>query len=345
MCEAGNLAGAGNRLPLLDGLRGIAAIGVMLYHTEVTFGPLGMFCRAYLFVDFFFLLSGFVLAMAFEPRFTAGLSTTAFLRARLRRLWPTIALGVALGAALHAQWQEPGPLLWSLLLGLLVLPDLRDTTQIFPLNGPQWSLFLEVLANLAHAVALRRLGLRGLIGFVALAGAAEAAVVYRFGSNTLGPLTFNWLYALPRVCFAYGMGVLLCRLWQRRAGRSRLAWNTLLLLPAIIVVVLAGLPMPVWIGDLLFVMVLMPALLWQMIGAPVPPVVRPALDWLGALSFPLYAVNMPIFEHCARHAPGGGLPAKLGAIVLALIAATAMAAMPRWSSAGLHRRPRAITGT
>lgn len=324
MGETTSSAQSSGRLPLLDGLRGLAAIGVLLYHCEVTLGPHGLFSRAYLFVDFFFLLSGFVLALAVEPRLAAGWPSSAFLRGRVRRLWPTIAAGVALGALLHAWRGETDTLLTTLVLGLLVLPWTRSPDQIFPLNGPQWSLMLELIANLAHALLLRRLGERGLLAVVMVAGAAQTAIVWYFGSNTLGPLAFNWWYALPRVLFSYSLGVLLCRRWQRLPRGPGLSWSTALVLPALVVVVLSGLPVAVWIGDSLFVLLIMPVLFWLASQAEVPAAAQPALERLGRLSFPLYAVHMPILEHAGRVAPGGGLPVKLAAIATALIAALAL---------------------
>jgi len=324
MGEGSSTARTSGRLPLLDGLRGLAAIGVLLYHCGVTLGPQGVFSRGYLFVDFFFLLSGFVLALAIEPRLASGWPASAFLRSRVRRLWPSIAAGVALGAVLHLTRGETDALPTTLVLGLLVLPWTRSPGQIFPLNGPQWSLLLELIANLAHGLLLRRLGERGLVAVVVLAGAAQTAVVWHFGSNTLGPLAFNWWFALSRVMFSYSLGVLLCRRWQGLPRRPRLSWNAALVLPPLVVMLLSGLPLPVWIGDSLFVLLVMPALFWLASQAVVPSAVVPALDRLGRLSFPLYAVHMPILEHAAKVAPGGGMPVKLAAIAAALLAALAL---------------------
>jgi len=56
-------AGHHARLSQLDGLRGLAALVIMLYHAEIVYRAPGPFLRGYLYVDLFFLLSGFVLAV------------------------------------------------------------------------------------------------------------------------------------------------------------------------------------------------------------------------------------------------------------------------------------------
>lgn len=92
----------GRRLVTLDGLRGMAAIAVMLYHIGNVYQFGGPFRAGYLFVDFFFLLSGFVLALSVEPRFARGWTTAAFMRARIVRLWPVIAIGALAGGCRSA---------------------------------------------------------------------------------------------------------------------------------------------------------------------------------------------------------------------------------------------------
>ena len=83
----------------LDGVRGIAALAVMMFHIAwwPHFGR--PFPSAYLAVDLFFALSGFVVAHAYSPRLSQGMSPWGFLRLRVVRLWPLYALGLAVGVA------------------------------------------------------------------------------------------------------------------------------------------------------------------------------------------------------------------------------------------------------
>src|SRR5579863_2770853 len=80
----------------LDGLRGICAITVMLGHCELLFRPGVVVCHSYLAVDMFFMLSGFVISASYDRRFEEGLSTRAFLAARLKRLTPVYWGGMVL---------------------------------------------------------------------------------------------------------------------------------------------------------------------------------------------------------------------------------------------------------
>lgn len=311
------------RLPILDGLRGLAAIAVMLYHIEVVFHSYGSFSRSYLFVDFFFLLSGFVLAIAAESKMNNGQGTLGFMRARIKRLWPVIAAGAVIGAAFYGPlhgWSEAMPLL---LLALLMVPAIFGPGQIFPLNGPQWSLLLELLANLFHGLLLRRLNQQGLQIFVAISGLALAATIFTFGSNTLGPFAHNWYYALPRVAFAYSLGVLFGRIWQKGDHRQLLSWEIALALPLILLVILPGLPISVAIGDAAMSLLILPALFWIAATCEAPKQIYPYLDRLGALSFPLYAVHLPIVGFFGRF---GDTPMlKLAAVSCALLAAQILA--------------------
>ena len=125
-----------DRLVLLDGMRGIAAIAVMMHHLEHAFGHGGPFIRSYLFVDFFFLLSGFVLTLAAEERMNSGWGTMGFMRARIRRLWPTVAIGACLGAVQAGLAGQTQDLALLLLLALLFIPNPLQRGDAYPLNNP-----------------------------------------------------------------------------------------------------------------------------------------------------------------------------------------------------------------
>ena len=308
------------RLSLLDGLRGVAAIAVMLYHTEISFEMLGPFRRSYLFVDFFFLLSGFVLALAYEAKFRDGMGL-AFMRARIVRLWPLTAIGVVLGAACQVVPSNEAGLALLVVMGLLMLPQLDGSGQLFPLNGPQWSILMELFANFLHALLLHRLSDRALLAFVAVTAAALGLTILHFGSNTLGPFSFNWWYALPRVAFSYATGVWLARKWLLHPKQPLVTWQTAFVLPPLCVVLLAALPLDVAIGDVLTGVAILPLLLWLAVTADVPLHARPWLDRLGALSFPLYAVHLPIivFVSGKGRSPGFWLLAVVGSLLAAQV--------------------------
>lgn len=175
---------------VLDGLRGSAAIAVVVFHIQgITVGWEGarvILHHAPLAVDFFFALSGFVIAYAYDHR-RDELTTRAFLRLRLIRLHPLVVLGVLLGFASYvldpfvgaAQDAPTRSILIALALGLTLLPSPtlpNRWTDTHPLNGPCWSLLQEYIGNIAYAVVLRHLATRmlGLIAVVSGIGLVAA---------------------------------------------------------------------------------------------------------------------------------------------------------------------------
>lgn len=330
------------RLPLLDGLRGIAAVAVLCYHETSHFGPRGLIAHGYLAVDFFLLLSGFVLARTFEPRFFGGLTTRDFMIQRLLRLWPLMALGTVLGAALALIAPQEGNLAWLLACGLLFVPQLGGAKDLFPLNGPQWSLLTELLANIAHAAVLWRLRRRWvLLGAAACAlGLLRAALHY--GTFDLGALTAMAWGGPLRAGFAYGLGIVLARTLDARGtdfGRGWLA--PMVMLPALIVLpalpAIAALPQLPRLGvEWLVIVAGLPGVLVLALRTGAPARAAPLLDWLGRLSFPLYAVHLPLLgfgEWLGDHDPVHGGAIRLATLVVtigaaALLAETALGGRP-----------------
>src|SRR5581483_10140895 len=163
----------------LDGLRGVCALTVVLYHCELLFAPGVIFCHGYLAVDLFFILSGFVIAANYEHRLASGLAATSFLAARIRRLGPVywVSLVLAVIAALIVELYPPSPdFAGALMLGgmaAFLIPTFGHATFAYPTNSVAWSLAWEILVNAAYAGLLYRLRSRYLaamtIGLWALA--------------------------------------------------------------------------------------------------------------------------------------------------------------------------------
>ena len=141
---------------ILDGLRGVAALVVIAYHVFECFDwtPLP---HGYLAVDFFFVLSGFVIGYAYDDRWQKGLSLGGFFQRRLIRLHPMVVLGALIGMVCFllqgsVKWSgeqvSMGLVMVALLLNMCMLPmpvgaraDVRGNGELFPLNGPHWSLW------------------------------------------------------------------------------------------------------------------------------------------------------------------------------------------------------------
>ena len=162
------------RYEILDGLRGVAAMMVIVFHCFETYIPLigtQIINHGYLAVDFFFILSGFVIGYAYNDRWNS-MTTWGFFKRRLVRLHPMVVAGTLWGAALFffaagnyfpAIIQTPawkfGLCIW---LALLMIPcptglDIRGWGETNPLNGPNWSLTFEYIGNILYALILRRL--------------------------------------------------------------------------------------------------------------------------------------------------------------------------------------------
>ena len=221
---------------LLDGLRGVAALVVICYHIGEDFATNGLTrCvnHGYLAVDFFFMLSGFVIGYAYDDRLkTMGIM--AFVKRRVIRLHPMVVIGALLGGLLfYAQGTEylkvsdvPVALLtFATLLNLFLVPawgevEVRGYGEIFPLNGPTWSLFFEYIANLLYVLAIRKLSTRWLAMLVfAIGGALFGYAI----TNEYGNLGAGWTFAnygfwggLLRVMFAFPAGLLLASAPRRR---------------------------------------------------------------------------------------------------------------------------------
>ncbi|MBL4676592.1 MAG: acyltransferase [Mucilaginibacter sp.] len=210
--------------PILDGLRGTAAILVVIYHLmEAYFGiPVNHpMHHGYLAVDFFYLLSGFVVAYAYDDRWAKGMTIKQFFKIRLLRLHPLVILGVLIGAIVY--WFDPytnmahGLGIWKLigitLIGFTLLPspDVRGWGETHPLDGPCWSLLQEYIANFFYATFARKLSKTGLWVIVVL-----SAIALIFTAEWHKDLGTGWGYdtfwiAFVRMMFPFFAGLLLYR--------------------------------------------------------------------------------------------------------------------------------------
>lgn len=292
----------------LDGLRGVAAICVMLMHGQNWFDALPPFRFGYLCVDFFFALSGFVLAHAYEERLAAPGSFAPFLRDRVVRLHPMLVLGALLGAGslavrVHA---HGGALGWrdgvAIPAAIVPLPAFWDDA-LWPVNPPTWSIFWELIINLIFALVARRLTGSVLGAIVALLAVALIGLSLSLGG--IGPLGPNppVAPAIVRVAASFFIGVALLRLHRRGVlvTSKQRRWIPLLL------VATAVAPVPdrfVAIYDVAVALGIYPLLILAAAGSA--PVWPRLCSVAGTLSYPLYAIHMPILL------VAGGLASRLG---------------------------------
>ena len=332
-------------------MRGVAALAVLFFHETSHYGPRGLIAHGYLAVDFFLLLSGFVLARTFEPRFAAGLGARAFMAQRLKRLWPLMAVGTGLGATLAMIAPPDGNLAWLIACGFLFVPQLARAKDLFPLNGPQWSLMVELLANLAHALGLARLSRRWLLAIAGASALLLLRAALHFGTFDLGALPAMAWGGILRAGFAYCLGIVLARSLDGRGTATGPAWLLpLALLPAAIILpalpAVSALPQQLrLLFEWLVIVAALPATLVLGLRTGAPARAAPLLDWLGRLSFPLYAIHLPLLglgEWLGDRTPDHASAIRW-ATLLAVLAASALLAETRLGGRPARPTQRART--
>lgn len=304
---------------LLDGLRGVAALVVIWYHIFEGFctSPFDQtFNHGYLAVDFFFILSGFVVGYAYDDRWKTTLTTGNFIRRRLVRLHPMVVLGALLGTLTFllqgsVKWDGSpvavSMVMMALLLQLFLLPafpgsgpEVRGNGEMFPLNGPSWSMFFEYIGNLLYAFVLRRLSTPAMRVLVVVAGVLLAAFAVTDMSG-FGHLGVGWTlagYNLPggflRMLFAFSVGLLMSRNFKPRHVRGAF-WICSLAVIVLLSVPYVGSKLTNGIYDAICVIVIFPLLVY--IGASGKATDRftsRVCKFMGDISYPVYLIHYPI---------------------------------------------------
>jgi peptidoglycan/LPS O-acetylase OafA/YrhL len=291
----------------------------------------------YLAVDLFFLMSGFVIAAAYEQRLVDGWSVSAFMAVRLKRLWPLYALGVVAGVACfevvrllkpEASFAFPHmSLMQAAVMSLLFAPQMiAYGGPAFPFNSASWSLSVEVFGNLCYAAVVRflRTGLLFAITGVGLVGVAIVAMRAR-GLDT-GVSAGHIASGYFRFLFSFPLGLLLYRL--HAAGKlpavSVPAWLPMIVNAADLV----GFGPAGGVRDLLIVALLFPAVLVASLSDSFSTRTTKTLAWAGAVSYPLYILHPPLVQMIAVLAPAKASPGVV--IVLGGVLVLAAAAAERW---------------
>lgn len=251
-----------DRLRGLDALRGVAALIVLFYHVAAVY-DLGSQPKGYLAVDFFFMLSGFVIARVLE---NGSRTPLQFMQWRYKRFWLTMAVGTTLGLCFM-----PGDH-WQALPGLLLVP-IFASKYVFPFNPPAWSIFFELFANAVHAF-LRK--------FWPVAFVVSLCWLIASGGFGGGPNADNFVRGFARVLVAYSIGVMMFQRWGDSPPVTMPRYSGLLLLVLLLPIRSA------WL-DFSFVLLICPLVIMSAIRASLPFAAQ-----LGALSFPLYAVHYPV---------------------------------------------------
>lgn len=348
------------RYEILDGLRGVAALLVVAYHLlESSFhNPAVQWLNhGYLAVDFFFALSGFVVGYAYDDRW-GQMSLSGFFKRRIVRLHPMVLFGCVWGACFfYGGMSEVFPLIkdaawWQvvllMLLGCTMIPaslkwDIRGWTETYPLNGPQWSLMFEYIANILYALVFRFLPkavLAVLVGLLAvntlsltlnwdwtglLAGRQDNAFTVIGGWN----VTPGQLYiGFTRLLYPFLAGLLLSRLHWLLRLKGGFWWCSLVLF------VLFAMPRPgggaAGVANGLYeafvIIVMFPLIVSAGAGSPITGRRSIAVcKFLGELSYPLYITHFPLvclhWAFMSNHpdAPAGQVAALAAGLFLAAV--------------------------
>ncbi|MER9410999.1 acyltransferase [Mesorhizobium sp. M0589] len=328
----------------LDAIRGVAAISVMLYHFSPFLAAGKVLPSSYLAVDLFFLLSGFVIAHAYDRKIENGMGFGTFVAIRLIRLYPLYLAGTLLGffylivknPLIPAEYMPISEIGTMLTTGMFFIPLVSDAYHtIFPLNPASWSLFFELIVNIAYVAVFFLLTKRVLTVLIAV-----SLVLLVIASIVAGTLDFGMtgstiISGLPRVCFSFFLGVLLCRSMTRyQSGLDFLRrgwWVEGAIALTLIVFAIAPAGGARVAYDLACVVFVFPALVVVGTIAPTAPRLSGLYGWLGRISYPIYIIHTPLLMIIAgagkaaaidpfAHHPWFGIVMAVSVIVIADIA-------------------------
>lgn len=310
---------------LLDGLRGVAALLVVFYHIfeGLSFAAGGTLIttinHGYLAVDFFFILSGFVIGYAYDDRWKRNMTLGNFFTRRLIRLHPMIIMGTIIGAITFCiqgsvQWDgshvATSAVMLALLAAMFFIPaypgagyDVRGNGEMFSLNGPSWSLFFEYIGNILYALFIHRLSNRGLAILVTLSGIGLAWFAL-FDIVGYGMLGVGWTLdganfwgGMLRMLFPFSLGMLLSRHFRPIKIRGAFWICSAVLLILFCIPYIEG-KSPVCLNgvyELICIALVFPALVWiAASGKTTDKQSTRICRFLGDISFPLYAIHYPL---------------------------------------------------
>lgn len=299
-----------HRFILLDGIRGVAAICVVIHHSsQQTLVP--VFATGYFAVDLFFCLSGFVLTQAYSNRIDGGMTFRKFILQRFIRLHPMFVIGnfsgfiVTLFIIEHHQTDFTfGSLLVSMMVNLLYLPFPNAETiqygsnvvhaSIFPSNNPSWSLFFEIWVNVLFFWLLAKTRYWKIV-CVAVATLSLTAMIFAIWYGR-GPLGWGWglsqmIVGAIRSVAGFSTGMFLLNVSNYFRPR---VWNSNITAFFFMIFVFGLSSMQD--GRLLYAIaiVAVPFLVFYGSILSTSGMISSACEYLGELSYPLYCIHFPI---------------------------------------------------
>lgn len=303
---------------ILDGLRGVAALIVVIFHILEAYATSHldmMMNHGYLAVDFFFVLSGFVIGYAYDDRWSK-MSYWDFAKRRLIRLHPMVVMGMAVGAICF-YYQESvlwpiigevplGQMLLIMLIGMTLIPvppsmDIRGWWEMHPLNGPAWTLFFEYVANILYAIVIRRLNVIQLAVLTVVSGLAllhlglfgEAGDV--IGGWSLDPNQLR--IGFTRLMYPFCAGLLLYRTAKLTKFNNAFLWCSVFLTFVLVFPRIGG-ETHLWLNglyDALIIILIFPLIVYLGASGEIKNKTAGKIcKFLGDISYPIYITHYPI---------------------------------------------------
>ncbi|MBD5459511.1 MAG: acyltransferase [Lachnospiraceae bacterium] len=331
------------RFKILDELRGVSAMIVVAFHFFDTYSsnPSDQILNhGYLAVDFFFVLSDFVIGSAYDDRWNR-MTTWDFFKRRLIRLQPMVILGTLIGAFWFYFSAAPGFELvmqtpwWKLflimILGCIMFPtppsmDIRGWKEINSLNGAQWSLLWEYIANILYALFIRRFSTTVLIVFVLLSAfltidlamnldVSGLLAVREYAKYTViggfGLIPDQIYIGICRLLYPFFGGLLLYRMskWRIKLCRVAMTWCSLAVVGTLVVPHIGG-ETHAWVNGLycaIVILLIYPAIVAAGAGSELKGRHTTTIcKFLGMISYPLYITHYPMIyvqmNWAAQHA-------------------------------------------
>ena len=305
---------------ILDGLRGVAAIIVVAFHIFEAFAGGNRFIQiinhGYLAVDFFFLLSGFVVAYAYDDRW-GKMTQWEFYKRRLIRLQPMVVMGMIIGAIFYyfqasdilfpmIAGMEVWKVILTMVIGFTLLPvppsmEIRGWGEMHPLDGPAWSLFFEYIANILYALFFRKFSNKVLGFFVLIfAGLLINYTVFGPKGDVIGGWSLNleqMNVGFTRLLYPFFAGILLSRLGKLIHVKSAF-WVCSLLIAIVLMIPRIGDENSLWMNGLyesFCIILVFPLIVSIGAGGEITnPFSLKICKSLGDISYPLYITHYPL---------------------------------------------------
>lgn len=302
---------------ILDGLRGVAAIMVVWFHIFEAFATSHLdqtINHGYLAVDFFFILSGFVIGYAYDDRWKT-MTKWEFIKRRIIRLQPMVVVGALIGGLMFymqgcSVWDVTKVTLLSLIFATfingLMIPvtpgmEVRGLGEMYPLNGPTWSLFFEYIGNILYALFIHKFSTKMLSFLVVFAGLGLGyfAVFGPYGDICAGfQLTsLEFTAGFLRLLFSFSMGLLLFRLFNKKYKIKGAFWLCSLILVILFAIPRIGGTQSFWMNglyDIICCAIFFPCIVYfGASGVISSKITANICTFLGNISYPLYMVHYP----------------------------------------------------